>query len=167
VTNQESQIESVNSKLSEIEEEFSDLTKKKIDLLQAKISALDELLQERDRAISEVRVLQELLKSSEYTSNKPSPPASTPNVVSGEFAGMPVWKGVRAILMRERRPLRTGEIVARLLAGGKKLSSRNPSSQVHTSIRPKTGVFYSKKKASKSVWGLVEWKEQQDKEASG
>ena len=165
MTEQESQIETVNSELTEIEGQFSDLTKKKISLLERKIKALDKLLEERDKAIRDVRMLRELVKRS---ANLVSPPEGqsigTLNVVAGEFKDMYVWEAVQAILRRERRELTTGEIVKRLLAGGKKLNAKNAASQVHASIRIKTDIFYVKKDAGKSVWELVEWNEEDENE---
>jgi uncharacterized coiled-coil protein SlyX len=163
MTEQESQIETVNSELTEIEGQFSDLTKKKISLLERKIKALDKLLQERDKAIRDVRVLRGLVKANSRSANtQEERSTSAPDVVAGEFKDMYVWEAVQAILRRERQTLRTGEIVDRLRAGGKKLNDKNPASQVHASLRIKTNIFHTKKDAGKTVWGLVEWNEEDE-----
>lgn len=167
MTEQESTIETVNDELTEIEGQFSDVARKKIYLLERKIKALDALLKERDHAIEQVRVLRVLVSEPATGKSQPRLPLASQNVVSGEFADMYVWEAVEVILRRERKALTTREIVDRLVAGGKELNSTNQASQVHTSIRNKTDVFYSSKDAGKRTWGLVEWKKDHNEQETG
>jgi hypothetical protein len=157
MTRQESQIERVNGELTELESQFSDLTKKKIELLQRKIAALDLLLDERDRAIEEMRVLRGLIKEPESHAQERESVRSAVNVVSGEFAKMSVSGAVEAVLRRERKPLTTRELVDRVQAGGRPLYRKNPASHISGSIRDKTDVFYIVRDGGKSRWGLREW----------
>lgn len=161
MTEQETQIQAVNDELTDLEDQFIDLTKRRIFLLERKIEALDRLLHERNKAIEEVEALRGLLDMKRTSKHSASDrAASAANVVSGEFDKMYVWQAVEIVLRRERRELTTRQIVDRLLAGGKKLNAKNPSSQVHTSIADKKDRFY--KDADKHVWGLVDWQNSGD-----
>lgn len=164
MTEQESQIETVNAELTELEGEFSDLTKKKIHLLEKKIAALDKLLKERDKAIEEVRVLRSLTSKLSPNRDAPLQKSASLNVVPGEFVNTFVWQAVEAVLRRERKELTTREIVDRLIAGGKKLNAKNPASNVYTSISDKEDVFYRARDGSKRTWGLVEWNKEREEQ---
>ena len=166
MTEQESQIEIVNTELVAVEDEFSKVADRKVRLLEKKIEALDKLLRERDKAIEEVRVLRGLIDGNrQLDSPRDARQTCSLNVVPGEFEKMYVWQEVRVLVRRGRRAMSTRELVDSLEAGGKKLNAKNKASQVYTSIAGKTKVFCSTKRRGKATkWGLVEWKEQQDKE---
>lgn len=155
------EIESVDAELAKSESEFIALANKRAALLRRKLAAFDALFRERQQIQAELHKLDELLKTHNGVERQPQvAPFGVTNVVPGEFESMPVWEAAREILRREHRQMFTGEIVTRLLAGGRALRTENKSSQVNASISQKEDIFCSVKRKGKAKWGLMEWKEE-------
>jgi len=144
---------------------FMRMARERAELLREKLKAFDELLDERRRIRDELAMLEVLLGERDSTYVRfPSSALrrrrvpSSEDIVADEFAKMSVAEAAHEVLRREHGELFTGELVARLKAGGRSLSKKTPSSQVNASIRGLTDVFYMKKERGKAKWGLVEWK---------
>jgi len=160
------EIVKADAALAASEGEFMKLAEQRAQLLRQKLAALDELLEERRRIRDELVKVEVLLgdhDASEITSrwvdtSLRKQPVSPGNIVPGEFTGMTVAQAVQEMLRREHREMFTGELVARLKAGGRTLSTKTPSSQVNASIRTMPDLFYMTKHKNKAKWGLVEWK---------
>ncbi len=161
------EIVEADAALAASEGEFIKLAKQRAQLLRQKLVALDELLEERRKIHDELVTVEVLLgdrNASEISSrwvdtSLRKQHVSSGNIVPGEFVNMAVAQAVQEILRREHGEMFTGELVARLKAGGRTLSTKTPSSQVNASIRTMPDIFYMTKHKNKAKWGLVEWKE--------
>lgn len=159
-------IDEADRALAATANEFLELAAERARLLREKLAAFDDLLRERQRIRDELDKLEDILASqggrktqealfgSGTAKSWPRPS----NIVPGEFTSMSVADAVREVLRREGREMFTGELVARLRAGGRTLNKKTPSSHVNTSIRRMEGVFYMRKHKNKAKWGLVEWR---------
>jgi len=170
------EIKAVDVKLAESESAYRTHLLQRAKLLEDKLAAFDSLLRERNKIAMERQQIVELLSLYSEGEQPAKPGASShgtsygaSSVVPGEFAdtkAWPVWKACAEVLRREGREMFTGELVTRLKAGGRELNDKTQSSQVNSSIRGMTDVFYTVKRKGKATWGLVEWRENDEEAGS-
>ena len=152
----------VDEKLAELEPGFRRLAEQKAALLQEKLARLDEILRQRDQAATQLNNLQKTFPGL-VTPSGAMPQAHIPQeaIRNSEFASLRTWEAAQEVLRREGKPMYTGEIAEKVIAGGKELGNL-PSSKINGAMSQKTDIFVFKKRRNKSIWRLREWEEEKD-----